>query len=98
MAEHALLDLVAIFAVQGQAGMAVIAVLQSDDGSSRSDFRTVDREVEDLVVGAILHRGFFQSSGVDHARGAGLYADRVGAPGIGRDGMREGIRAGAIVA
>ena len=80
------------------AGVAIVAGAQANHRAPRGDRRAVHREVENLVVGAVLDRRFRVVPGFRTPVLRRFDADGVCARGIGWNGVREGVGAGAVVA
>ena len=79
-----------------QVGVAVVAVRHSHDGAPRRHRRPIHGEVDHLVGGAIGGGLLVDFARVQRGGHARLDADHESAGGTCRNGMRKGVRAGAI--
>src|ERR1019366_521745 len=95
MAEHAHFDLVAVLAVEGKEAVATVALVNVHYGAARGHFGAVDREVSDLINGAVFAGLLLGSTCQQRTAAAGFDADGIGAGGLGRYGVGECVGAGA---
>src|SRR5262249_16463328 len=98
VAHHALLDLIAVFAVKGKARMALVALIDADYSASGLYWCSIHREREHIVVGAVVHGRSLSRTRQDREAAAAFHADRIGPCGVRRNRVSEGIGARAITA
>ena len=96
VAYHAIRHVVAQIAVDFQIGVALVAVRHGHDGAPRGHGRPIHGEVDHLVGSAIAGGLLQDGAGVQRGGHARLDADHECAGGARRNGMRKGVRAGAI--
>src|SRR5450759_2496435 len=97
VAEHAILGLVAVLAVQRKPDMALVALGGIYYRTALDYRRTIHREVDDFVIDAVLGGHLFDGSRQHNQSAARFHADGERALGAGRDGVGHGVSAGAVL-
>src|ERR1017187_8192288 len=95
VAEHAHFDLVAVLAVEGKIAMAAVALGDVHYSAARGHFGAIDREVGDLIDGAVFAGLLLGGTSQQRTAAAGFDADGIGAGGLGRYRVGEGVSASA---
>src|ERR1039457_903640 len=81
--------------MQGKEAVATVALVDIHYGAARGHFGAIDREVGDLIDGAVFAGLLLGGTSQERTAAAGFDADGIGAGGLGRYRVGEGVSASA---